>query len=121
MIEREVKEARPGHADHIVITEAPVTVLTEDGGPRKYPAGTMFGIHEGTYRTKNGQFANVSVHLHRDEEDGFLGEMESSLRRKVMKAEIRQWWMRSVAAGASVGVSVELARRTIECLLRLVS
>ena len=94
-------------------------MLTEDGTPRKYPAGTMFSIHKNAFQTKSGKFANVSVHLGREGEPAFLGEMEYTLRHKIMKAENRQRWMRTLAVGASIGLSVELARRAITFIASL--
>lgn len=110
----------------IVTTEAPLKIDTPEG-VQKYPAGTMFHILTGSrklpsgvtrtgFRSTGGSgYCNVNVHWSSDDHSPTY-ENEGSLRLKIARAEIRQWWKRSLLAGSSVGVTIELSRRAIEWL-----
>ena len=126
MNERPAVKDDGSHNGHLVATEARITVQTPQG-PQKCPAGTMFHIVlreklpvgvtvDGFTSTEESGYSNVRLHWALADESRTY-ENEGSLRRKIASAEIRQWWVRSLIAGMSVGVSIEFARRSIDCLL----
>ena len=101
---------------YLIMTEATVRVETPQGY-RRCPAGTMFHVGatrkmrsgtavEGNVATESTGYYNVTIHwaIRRDKE---TCENEGSLRRKIMKAENRRWWWRSLVIGAAGGVTLE--------------
>ena len=104
---------------HLVINEAPITVTTGKGHRKKYPVGSVFAVLSSPIVTESGLPSNVMVHFHQKGEEWILSETEPSLRHKIVRAEMRQWWFRSIVVGLSIGVSIELAGRAITFLANL--
>ena len=116
MIERPyVKDGKDN--GYLIMTEATVPVETPRGW-RKCPAGTMFHVGatrkmrpgatvEGNVSTETTGYYNVSIHWS-TRKDKETCENEGSLRRKIVKAENRRWWWRSLVIGAAGGVTLEV-------------
>ncbi|MYA17288.1 MAG: hypothetical protein F4Z28_11280 [Gammaproteobacteria bacterium] len=111
MLERQVQAGY--NTKHTVVNEAAVRLLTGKGHLKRYHAGTVFRLEDSGFKTESGKWGTVAIHLREQGEELFTAETEPSLRSKIMKAENRQRWMRSLVLGASIGVSVELARRAM--------
>ena len=102
---------------YLIMTEATLRVETPRGW-RKCPAGTMFHLGvtrktrpglavEGSVATETTGYHNVIIHWAKDRKDAETCENEGSLRRKIVKAENRRWWWRSLVIGVAGGVTLE--------------
>ena len=119
VIERQSVKKDGGSAGHLVMTEANVTVDTPFG-PRKCPAGSQFyfGPPDKVWQTMppkvNGvdpeSFGEAWISGEMDFDYAVTMESEVSLRQKIIRAENRRWWGRSVVIGATGGTAMELLR-----------
>ena len=111
----------------LITTEAPITVSTPDGAVG-CPTGTTFHVSLVTKKLPAGArldgytstkekplYGNVGIHWtlkkYRD-----TWENGGSLRRKIIQAENRQTWWRSLVIGATAGTMIEVASRIFDAI-----